>query len=170
MRIITRQYRLEQIDFAAVAMSLVVARRWPWWLLLLIAAKAITLAPDMRVKLFGISLMFGAVMLPMLAWTFIARQAASPKNATFYLPRLVEIDEAGLFIQVSESDPLSIRWDQIRRARRIWRGWLLMTDGRGSHYLPYRAFRSTDDIRTFERWLLFLPERSRPRLSDHVEV
>lgn len=154
MRILTREFRLDQMDFACLGFGLFMRRRWWWIAAALIGGRMLQLMPSPMSLGLGFALMGGAILYPGLVWLWVCAMAARPNYVGFYAWRMMEIDESGIFVQVRGEDPISIPWSHVVEVRRAHGGWMIRTSGLGLHYLPVRALRDADDVARFQSYLV----------------
>jgi hypothetical protein len=148
MRVVTREFWCSPADFACIAFGLLVRKRWPIWVALMIGAKVASLAGPSG-AIVGTGVLLAALALPFFVWLRVCALAAAPVNRGFYTPRVMEIDADGVFMQPRGGEPISFRWSEADWVRRAHSGHLIRLRTGQHHFVPYYAFQSAEDRRRF---------------------
>lgn len=156
MRVITREFWCTPIDFVAIGFSLYARRRWPYWAAMLVGGKALQLT-GAGGALVGFTVIVAAMFLPALLWLRLSALARRPENATFYLPRTMEIDDFGFYVQPRTAAPTSVAWSSVESVAKVHQGHLIRTADRRSFYVPDYAFADGADRVRFARYVARSP-------------
>lgn len=153
MRIVTREFQLTLQEYFGIAFGRV-ARRWWWfWGLLIVGGKAVDLASKGELMAISLAAVLLGVSLPIGTAFLLIAGARRPAMAEVFQPRILEIDEQGLFVQVLGGNSYSIRWSSVVDAGPTAGGWEIVVSDHLWFIVPARAFDREAQFLAFEHWM-----------------
>lgn len=131
-----------------------VTRRWWWcWALLIVGGKAVDLASRGELVAVSLAAVLVGVSLPIGSALVLLAGARRPSMTEVFLPRVLEIDDRGVFVQVEGGNSYSVRWSSVVYAGPASGGWEIVVSDQLWFFVPVRAFEREAQFLAFEHWL-----------------
>jgi len=150
LKLATEEFELTKKEMLSL-LSLNYLKR-KWWILLLLAAVLpwawqMMGRPPMELMLVAVAVF--------LVWVpaELARHVFLPKNKRLYLTRRHEFDDEWIFTFVSDDSIGKMKWSGVAAVSRLGRHFLIYISKRQFIVVPFRAFKTGEDLRDFSEFL-----------------